>query len=51
MHDKLRCFFDSRVTIVVYDDTHQQQARRQDLATGGPKSKRRGQKPEGGPHF
>jgi len=27
------------------------QAHRQDLAVGGPKNKRRGQKPEGGPHF
>jgi len=23
MHDKLCCFFDGRVTRVVYDDTHQ----------------------------
>ena len=27
------------------------QARRQDLAVGGPKTKKRGQKPEGGPIF
>jgi len=27
------------------------QARRQDLAAGGPKTKKRGQKPEGGPQF
>ena len=29
----------------------EQQARRQDLAAGGPKTRRRGHKPEGGPHF
>jgi len=51
MHDELCCFFDSRVTTVFYNDTHQQQARRQDLAAVGTKTKRRGQKPEGGPHF
>jgi len=33
-------FFDSRVTAVVYDDTHQQQARRQDLAAGGTKNQK-----------
>jgi len=27
------------------------QAHRQDVAAGGPKTRRRGQKPEGGPHF
>ena len=27
------------------------QARRQDLAAGGPKTRRRGKKTEGGPHF
>jgi len=27
------------------------QANRQDLAAGGPKTRKRGQKPEGGPHF
>jgi len=39
MHDKLCCFFDTRVTTVVYDDTHQQKARRQDLAATGPNEK------------
>jgi len=29
----------------------QMQARRQELAAGGPKTRRRGQKTEGGPHF
>jgi len=27
------------------------QARSQDLEAGGPKTRKRGQKPEGGPHF
>jgi len=30
---------------------YENQARRQDLVAGGPKARRRGQNPKGGPHF
>jgi len=44
-------FFDSRVTTAVYDDTHQQQVRRQDLAAGGAKNQKEGPKTRRGATF